>query len=93
MPKFSALSLADLRTPERSAARILRNVCAVVAVEADDGSWFELDATCTSHAAALADNQVDKMSARGASCWDVSPKTGKLVHNFYQTFWHPEEVA
>lgn len=91
MPKFSALTIHDLRTPERSAARILRNVEYVVAVEVDDGSWCELDAESEEHSRTLARNWVDRLGARGCSCWHVRRQDGKLVKDaFFAYYWSPE---
>lgn len=92
MAKFQAASIRDLMTPERDAGRVSRaaqyaadkgrtldiaKLSHIVAVEADDGSWFELDADDFANARALAVNQVDKMNARGASVWQVW-ENGKL---------------
>jgi hypothetical protein len=93
MSKFVAQSLADLRTPERSAGRILRNVDYIVAVEVDDGSWCELDAETEEHARVLARNWVDKLGARGCSCWHVRRQDGKLVkQSFFNYYWSPQEA-
>lgn len=91
MAKFSALTSADLRTKERNEGRLQRarqgNFIAVVFVECDDGSWFELDADTIAHARLLADNQVDKMNSRGASCWTFDFNTGKIKRKaFYMVF-------
>ena len=77
MPKFYAASIRDLMTAERNAGRVARKCPYIVAVEADDGSWCELDATSLNHGFTLATNWVDKMNARGASVWEVKP-SGKL---------------
>lgn len=75
--KFSATKLGDLLTREARIGRAARvaydavnntALVAVVHVEADDGSWCELDAESVEHAKALANNWVHKMNARGASC-------------------------
>jgi hypothetical protein len=73
-------------TEERSVARLAREAKFIVACEADDGSWFELDATDRNHAGFLAENQVDKMNCRGASCWTVLP-TGKLSRRSFSTYF------
>jgi hypothetical protein len=91
MPKFSALSFDDLNVPAALVGRLARNVHFVVEVEADDGSWCELDAENSDHAKRLADNMVDVMSARGCSCWCVNAETGALARtSFYKRF---EEVC
>jgi hypothetical protein len=79
MPKFSATKLTDLFTPAHNAGRILRNVQFVVACEASDGSWCEFDADDLMHARVLADNAVDKLSARGCSIWSVNRITGRYA--------------
>lgn len=87
MAKFSALTSADLRTNARNIGRLARKVGYVVFVEADDGSWFELDAESIAHSKVLADTQVDKMNARGASCWLVNHINGKIKRKaFYMVF-------
>lgn len=88
MTKFSAQSALDLRTPEATAGRFARGARFIVQVEADDGSWFELDAETGSHAEVLAKTQVDKMKARGASCWCVSAESGALARQpFFTYYW------
>lgn len=95
MPKFSALSFADLQSEERVAGRKARKARFVVEVEADDGSWCELDADDKAHARLLAIHWVDIGGARGASCWQTLP-SGKLARSsFYKVFEEvnfPEEV-
>lgn len=76
--KFKATKLGDLLTADARIARAQRAAeyaagflsafAAVVHVEADDGSWCELDAESAEHARTLATNWVQKMGARGASC-------------------------
>jgi hypothetical protein len=91
--KFQARSLSDLMTPERDAGRLARKVEFIVACEVDDGSWCELDATDPAHAQVLARNWVDKLSARGCSCWNVRLMDGKLAPNsFFNYHWSPEQV-
>jgi hypothetical protein len=89
MTKFSALSFGDILSDERTAGRAARVTAYVaegkpfthVAVcEADDGSWFELDATDLDHAKALAANQVDWMNCRGCSVRAVA-RDGSLDIN------------
>lgn len=92
MTKFSALSSRELRTAARAAGRVARGARCVVTVEADDGSWFELDAVHASHACALADSQVSLMNARGASCWRVTAR-GKLSRRWFYTKFAGYESA
>lgn len=77
MSKFRAKILGDLLTGEARIGRAKRAAeyaahgtpfVAVVHIEADDGSWCELDAESVSHAHTIADNWVATMNARGASC-------------------------
>lgn len=87
MTKFKAQKLGDLLTRSANAGRKARGVSYVVHVEVDDGSWCELDASGSQHARTLADNWVDKMNARGASCRTVNTTTGKPILNpFYLKF-------
>lgn len=87
MPKFSALSFRDLQSAERRAGRVARKAHFVVEVEADDGSWCELDADDRDHAKRLADNWVGVCRARGCSCWMVNSVTGRLAGKcFYKIF-------
>lgn len=91
MPKFQAASAHDLRTKERNVGRVTRKAKFIVTVEADDGSWFELDAVDQGHAGAMARNQVDKMKSRGASCWRVE-RSGKLSRlAFYTYYWNGDD--
>ena len=93
MPKFSALSFADLQSPERAAGRLARKAEIVVEVEASDGSWCELDADTEEHARVLANNWVSKLGARGCSCWHVRQIDGKLAPTtFYKKFWESEHA-
>jgi hypothetical protein len=90
--KFQAQTLTDLMSPECDAGRLARKVEYVVACEVDDGSWCELDATDQEHARVLARNWVDKLSARGCSCWNVRLIDGKLgPSSFFNYYWTPEE--
>lgn len=98
MTKFRAQKLDDLLTAEAKAGRAARiaqyasnpmfgNFAAVVHVEADDGSWCELDAESREHAIRLAHNWVEKMGARGASCRMLRGTTGALnPASFYTKF-------
>lgn len=89
--KFSALTATALRTIERNRGRVFRGVKFIVTCEADDGSWFELDAESVHHAQVLAVDQVQKMNCRGCSCWVVKP-TGKLARKpFAHRYWSHEE--
>lgn len=88
MAKFAALSAKDLRTPARDAGRLARRVPFVVCVEADDGSWFELDATSEEHGRTLADNMVrPEHACRGCSLWRVREGSGKLAKRPSYTIW------
>lgn len=87
MAKFAAQRLGDLLTVAANRGRKAREVCYVVHVEADDGSWCELDASGTQHARTLADNWVAKMNARGASCRMVNQTTGKCFPNPFYTVY------
>lgn len=91
MPKFSALRLTDLFSPEHCAGRVARGVKIVVATEASDGSWCEFDAEGEEHARVLAQNAVEKLGARGCSCWHIEPD-GSYERGpaFYHYFWQPE---
>lgn len=80
MAKFAATSIQDLMTKERSVGRNARKVQFIVACEADDGSWFELDADSKQHAKVLANDQVKNMNCRGCSCWKIND-TGTLAHH------------
>ncbi len=84
--KFSAQSAQALRTPEANKGRVARKVTHVVFCEADDGSWFELDAEDHGHAIVMAHNQVDLMNCRGASCWVVKPDGSLHDRAFYMYF-------
>lgn len=91
--KFAARSMADLLTPERDAGRLARKVEYVVAVEVDDGSWCELDATDYAHGQVLARNWVDKLNARGCSVWRVRLMDGKIVpKSLFNYYWQPEII-
>lgn len=77
MAKFRATKLGDLLTADARVGRAKRAAeyaahktpfAAVVHIEADDGSWCELDAESEAHAKRMADNWVHTMNARGASC-------------------------
>ena len=85
--KFSAQSCRVLHDAKE--ARVARKATHVVLLEADDGSWFELDAEDHGHAIVLAHNQVDLMDCRGASCWEVKPNGSLDVLPFYTYF--PQE--
>lgn len=89
--KFAARSFADLLTPERCAGRLARKAEYIVACEVDDGSWCELDATSAEHARVLARNWVDKLDARGCSCWHVRLIDGKLAPNSFFNFWSEDK--
>lgn len=87
MTKFTAQSASEFRTVKANHGRFARECGYVVLVEADDGSWCELDADHRQHARTLADNWVEKMNARGCSCWMVNQKNGKLMNkSFYMKF-------
>jgi len=86
MAKFAAASIRDLMTKERSAGRVARKAKFIVACEADDGSWFELDADSRAHAKVLAQNNVDVMSCRGCSCWQVND-VGTLKRAPFHTYF------
>jgi hypothetical protein len=88
MTKFAALSILDLRTPEANRGRRARRAKFVVAVEADDGSWFELDADDRDHARTLARNVVDVQSARGASCWVAVPVGDETAEHGARSFFN-----
>lgn len=92
MPKFSALSITRFFEGDAVAGRVARKARFVVLVEADDGSWFELDADDQGHAGVLARNIVDVMGARGASCWRVLPN-GKLVGRPFLTHFETVKDA
>lgn len=80
MTKFAAQTAADFRTQGACAARVIRAPSFVVIVEADDGSWCELDADDRHHGERLAMNWVDTLGARGACVWAFDAATGKLNH-------------
>jgi hypothetical protein len=86
MTKFLAQSANDLRTTDRNAGRVARKVKFIVQVEADDGSWTELDADSQAHAKILADNWVEKLNARGCSCWKVAADGKLSKHAFYHKY-------
>jgi hypothetical protein len=88
MTKFSALSIARFFEADAVAGRVARKAKFVVLVEADDGSWCELDADDQGHAGVLARNWVDTLGARGASCWRVFPGgtlDGRPFFTHYET--------
>lgn len=90
MTKFLAQSFNDLQIDEARTGRIARRARFVVEVEADDGSWCELDADSKEHAKVLADTWVEKLGARGCSCWLVNPITGRLHgKSFYKRLEEP----
>jgi hypothetical protein len=75
--KFKAQKLGDLLTAESRIGRAKRAATyaaqglpfmAVVHIEADDGTWCELDAESEQHAKVMANTWVSHMNARGASC-------------------------
>jgi hypothetical protein len=91
MPKFSARSLIALLDPEHNAGRVARRVKIVVACEASDGTWCEFDADDEAHARILAENAVEKLGARGCSCWHVEPDGSyRRGPSFHTYFWQPE---
>jgi len=91
MTKFTAQKLGDLLTKAHSVSRKARGVLYVVHVEADDGSWCELDADSQDHAKTLARNWVDKLGARGCSCWEVRESGNVRIAPFFMYFWQPKE--
>lgn len=78
MAIFSALSFNDLTTAERDAGRKARGCKIIVACEARDGSWVDLDGQNVDQAINMARNWVEIQDARGASVWRVG-HDGKLV--------------
>lgn len=86
MTKFTAQKLGDLLTKERQEGRKVRAPLYVVFVEADDGSWCELDATSRNHAILLADNWVEKLDARGCSCRQVMVSGRVRLTPFYTRY-------
>lgn len=86
MPKFSATSIEAFFGQEATAGRAVRGARFVVNVEADDGSWCELDADDVQHAQALANNWVDVLNARGCSCRKVWPDGTLTRKPFYTNF-------
>ena len=102
MPKFQANSLAAIRDPiERVLGRVsrmaeyakhcayhgsLERLCYIVAAEADDGSWCELDAESLDHAKRLAIHWIDTMKGRGASVWEVMPNGRLASKNSFSKF-------
>jgi hypothetical protein len=90
MPKFSALAITRFFEADANAGRVARQPHSVVHVEADDGSWCELDADSRDHAKRLAVNWVNVHNARGASCREYDRKTGRLKRNPF--FTHFPEV-
>lgn len=103
MPKFQTNSLAAIRDGEgRVAGRQARmaeyaahrynpaslsKLAYIVAVEADDGSWCELDAESLDHAKRLAVHWIDVLKGRGASVWEVMPNgrlAGKNSFTYFQ---------
>lgn len=92
MPKFRATSIKDFMTAEAAEGRKARGVGFVVAVEADDGSWCELDATDRTHAERLAEVWVTQMNARGCSCREVKPD-GTLKTKTFFTFFNGSDAA
>lgn len=93
MSKFAAQSIRSFFTAEAVAGRVARKARFVVLVEADDASWFELDADDQGHAGVLARNVVDTQSARGASCWRVFAGGEIGPHAFYSCFEQVGEAA
>ena len=92
MAKFLATKLGDLLTVSAKAGRAVRSATyadmgvpfvAVVHAEADDGSWFELDAESVEHAKTLANNAVEVLGARGASCRMVGDNGTVSLKAFY----------
>lgn len=88
MSKFKAQILGDLLTSEARTGRAARAAKyaadgikfeAVVHIEADDGSWCELDAETADHAQLMAENWVSRMNARGASCREVRDAVKGIV--------------
>jgi len=66
----SSLSQAfEAATPEACKALIAQGINFTVAVENAKGEWFLLHADSQHHALNLAQNWVDTLGARGASCW------------------------
>jgi hypothetical protein len=98
MPKFEATSIEDLFTVERDAGRVARRAAYaphqmfthIVACEASDGSWCEMDAESLEHGKLLATTAVEKLGARGCSVWTVRDDGTVGVPEF-KYFWLPEE--
>ncbi len=101
MPKFEAANIRDLCTPERNAGRLSRRakyeqpfrfpnalvrLAYIVAVEADDGSWTELDGESLDHARRLADAWVNDCNARGCSVWEVGSSGSLARRSSYVVF-------
>lgn len=96
MSKFAAQSIKDLMTVDANRGRVVRTewyklhtqtpFIAAVCIEADDGSWCELDAESEDHAKALAKNMVDHLNARGASCWKFDAN-GKLARKSFHVYF------
>lgn len=95
--KFKATKLGDLLTAEARIGRAARAASyagngtpfgAVVHIEADDGTWCELDAESEQHARTMADTWVKMMNARGASCRTLrGALTGMLkLRPFYTVY-------
>jgi hypothetical protein len=91
--KFLARNILDLNTPEAIAGRRLRDVKFVVDVEVDDGTWCELDATSENHAKVLAQNWVEVLGARGASCWCImfGEPGGRPFYTHFQDYDYERE--
>lgn len=81
--QFSAKSITDLMSEPRNAGRKARGCLFIVAVEAANGSWAELDADSLEHGEALAKAWVENHNARGCSVWRVEP-SGNMArkHSF-----------
>ena len=91
MAKFLATKLGDLLTAPAKAGRAVRAssgvpFVAVVHVEADDGSWLELDVESVEHAKTLANNWVETQNARGASCRMLRANGAVTLKAFYLVF-------
>lgn len=88
MGRYLADTIRDLQTADRNAARRDNRVPYCVAVEAGDGSWFELSHLTLDEAKASADRQVLRGDVRGASVWRINNK-GKFPRRPAYTVFQP----
>lgn len=90
MTKFAVQKLSEFFAAELREPRKARGCKFVVHVQADDGSWCELDANDLGQARLLARNWVEKLGAQCAHCRIIYPSGMLRAFAFYTCFWQPK---